>query len=167
MTNKTFEVSVPIPFHQDWVCCGINDAIGEGFQALATNYEALRQSDNTLRALLSISRKVTDGGPLKIDESGIDEKYLPIVDAILYAEKIRRQEDAEARIELDRLQKLRQSVAESADTDNYRDSDEKSVKAFVAATSTGIKSNDPQVWKFTDITSCSDSGRSYIVTQVK
>lgn len=135
-----------------------------------TQAEGMWVRDNkaaTLDKLARIIRKVTDGGPLKIDESGIDEKYLPIVDAILYAEKIRREEDEEARIELERLQKLRQSVAESADTDNYRTHDETAVKAFVAATSTEIKSNEPRVYRFDDITSCSDSGRSYIVTQVK
>lgn len=45
---------------------------------------------DTLDALFTLSSKVSNGGELKFDESTIDKKYLPIVDAILVRAKIQR-----------------------------------------------------------------------------
>ena len=57
-----------------------------------------RRNSDILYTLHQLSIRVSqDGAPLTFNEKSIDEKYLPIVDAILFAEKIRRKEDDLAR----------------------------------------------------------------------
>ena len=57
-----------------------------------------RRNSDILYTLHQLSIRVSQNdAPLTFDEKSIDEKYLPIVDAILFAEKRRREEDAAER----------------------------------------------------------------------
>ena len=62
-------------------------------------YRNLENRNEILNQLVQLSQSVTDGGSLDIDPSIYPSlaDYMPIVDAILFAEKIRRKEDDLAR----------------------------------------------------------------------